>query len=249
MKTRLLAGLCAVAWAGLPGGAAAATCEDVRFDKARFTVCEIDLSRETLRLFLHDDKGVPLGSFSAVNRKLKPQGTRLGVAMNAGMYHPDRAPVGHYVEDGQEVMRVVTSDGPGNFGLLPNGVLCLREGAASIVESRAYAAAPPECRDATQSGPMLVIDGELHPRFLEDSDSRYVRNGVGVSADGRTAWLAISNQPVNFHHFGRLFRDGLGARNALYFDGNISRLYDRAGGRSDFGLPMGPIIGTVEPAE
>lgn len=94
---------------------------------------------------------------------------------------------------------------------------------------------------------MLVIGGELHPRFLVDSDSRYIRNGVGVSADGRRAVFAISNRPVTFHEFGRLFRDELGLPEALYFDGSISRLYDRGARRSDWGTPMGPIVGLVVP--
>ena len=93
---------------------------------------------------------------------------------------------------------------------------------------------------------MLVIDGALHPRFLVDSDSRYVRNGVGVSPDGQTAWFAISDRAVTFHEFARFFRDALGARNALYFDGSISRLYAPSISRADWGSRMGPIIGYVE---
>ncbi len=223
----------------------AAPCSERVFDGARFTACEIDLNRETLRLWLYDENGVPYGSFRNLDAALAEQGQALGVAMNAGMYHPDRAPVGHYIEDGTETMRVVTSDGPGNFGLLPNGVLCLHDDSAEIVESRAYAAAPPDCAFATQSGPMLVIDGALHPRFIADSDSLNIRNGVGISDDGRTAWLVISGERVNFHHFARFFRDALGTPNALYLDGSVSRLFAPETGRDDLGLPMGPIIGTV----
>ena len=133
------------------------------------------------------------------------------------MFHEDRAPVGLYVENGTEEMRVVTADGPGNFGLLPNGVLCLTDGAARIVESRRYAENPPACRDATQSGPMLVIDGDLHPRFIPDGASRNIRNGVGVEEDGRIVHLVISNVPVNFHHFARFFRDHLGVPDRALF--------------------------------
>ena len=92
---------------------------------------------------------------------------------------------------------------------------------------------------------MLVIDGELHPKFLKDSDSTYIRNGVGVSEDGKTVWFAISEDAVNFHRFGSLFRDRLGTPQALYFDGNISRLYAPGIGRHDGGFPMGPIVGVV----
>ena len=221
----------------------AGSCERVAFDGAPFTVCRIDPASEDVRLFLKDDQGV-YGSFRAIDEALAEEGKALGIAMNAGMYHRDRSPVGLYVEGGEQTMGIVTSDGPGNFGLLPNGVLCLTDSSARVVESRAFAANPPACTYATQSGPMLVIDGALHPRFLPNSDSLNVRNGVGVGTDG-TLFFAISDAEVNFHHFGRLFRDGLGTPNALFLDGSISRLYDRASGRHDAGWPMGPIIGTV----
>ena len=225
-----------------------AGCRNLRFDGARFTVCEIDPVRDRLELFLYDDAGKPLASFRGVNDRLAREGLELGVAMNAGMYHTSRAPVGLYIEDGRQEMRLVTSAGPGNFGLLPNGVFCLTETGAQVIETRRFEREAPACRDATQSGPMLVIDGALHPRFLPDSDSLHVRNGVGVDRDGRVHF-AISNEPVNFHHFARLFRDGLGVPDALYLDGSISRLYDADGGRHDAGWPMGPILGTVRRAD
>ena len=117
---------------------------------------------------------------------------------------------------------------------------------AFVLESRAYAADENDCTSATQSGPMLVIDGDLHPRFIPDSDSRYIRNGVGTSEDGSRAVFAISRRAVNFYDFARFFRDGLGLPDALYFDGNVSRLHAPALGRSDFGRPMGPIVGLLE---
>ena len=223
----------------------AVNCENMQYDGNRYTVCTVDAAQEELRLFLYDDSGAPYGQFSAVDRALAAQGKRLGFAMNAGMYHDDRAPVGHYVENGQEVMRVISSAGPGNFGLLPNGILCLRAGRADVFETLDYVAHAPDCTFATQSGPMLVIDGELHPRFLPDSTSRYIRNGVGTTADGTRAVFAISNNTVTFHEFGSLFRDGLGLPNALFLDGNISRLYAPDLGRDDFGFALGPIVGAV----
>jgi uncharacterized protein YigE (DUF2233 family) len=94
---------------------------------------------------------------------------------------------------------------------------------------------------------MLVIDGALHPRFLPDSGSRYIRNGVGVSEDGKRAVFAISDAPVTFHEFARLFRDALNLPNALYFDGKVSRLFAPGIGRDDIGFPMGPMVGLVAP--
>ncbi|ABL70884.1 phosphodiester glycosidase family protein [Paracoccus denitrificans] len=226
--------------------ALAGICEKRDFDGQGYVICTLTAGQEPgLRLWLNGPDGRTLGDFTAVRRTLA-QGESLGFAMNAGMYHPDFTPVGLYVSDGVSQHDLVTAGGGGNFGMLPNGVFCA--GGArpyQVIESRAFAKAAPDCRLATQSGPMLVIDGALHPRFLVDSDSRYIRNGVGVSPDGQTAWFAISDRAVTFHQFGRLFRDGLGARDALYFDGSISRLYAPGLGRADFGRRLGPIIGYV----
>ncbi|WP_299650215.1 phosphodiester glycosidase family protein [uncultured Tateyamaria sp.] len=240
------AALAMLAWA-VP--AWAVTCENIQYDGNRYTICTVDPAQEELRLFLYDDNDAPLGQFSAVDRTLADEGKALRFAMNAGMYHDDRAPVGHYVEDGEEIMRVISNPGPGNFGLLPNGILCLRAGRADVFETLDYVDQAPDCTHATQSGPMLVIDGDLHPRFLTDSTSRFIRNGVGTTKDGSKAIFAISNNAVTFHEFGSLFRDHLQLPNALFFDGNISRLYAPDVNRDDFGFALGPIIGVVETAD
>jgi uncharacterized protein YigE (DUF2233 family) len=235
----------AVTLAVLPA-AAAAHCTQLVHDANPYTICEV-AAEDDLRLFLNDPDGATLGSFERIEAELAGQGQTLGFAMNAGMYHPDRSPVGLYVEEGEEQARIVTAAGPGNFGMLPNGVFCILPDGYAVVESRAFADRPRDCRYATQSGPMLVVDGALHPRFLAGSDSRLIRNGVGVSADGSRAYFAISDRPVNFHEFGRLFRDELGAPQALYFDGNVSRLHAPDMGRSDWGRQMGPVVGLVVP--
>ncbi len=224
--------------------AVAVTCEDVLYQDDSYTSCTVDAASENLRLFHKDADGAIIGSFGGI--AAQPEVTRLDFAMNAGMYHDDRSPVGHYIEDGVETMRVIPNAGPGNFGLLPNGVFCINDDRAQLYETLAYLEQAPTCRDATQSGPMLVIDGALHPRFLADSTSRYVRNGVGTTADGRTAVFAISNTPVTFHAFGSLFRDYLGLPNALYFDGKVSRLFARDLGRSDFGFQLGPMVAVIQ---
>lgn len=234
----------ALAFLLAPVAAEAAECRDTVFEGTPYTVCEVQAG-EDLRLFHSGPEGA-YGSFRNVDAALEAEGGRLGFAMNAGMYHRDLAPVGLYVEDGVEVSGIVTSDGPGNFGLLPNGVFCIGD-TFRVIESRAFKKTKPACRHATQSGPMLVIMGRLHPKLLPGSDSLYVRNGVGVSEDGSKAIFVISGQAVNFHSFARFFRDALGLPDALYFDGNISRLYAPQLDRHDGGFPMGPIIGTVVP--
>jgi uncharacterized protein YigE (DUF2233 family) len=229
------------------GQAAAISCESRSVDGVSYAICEVDPRQDDLRLFLYDDAGKPLGQFSSIDAMLGQLGEKLAFAMNAGMYHDDRSPVGLYIENGEQVMRLITNAGPGNFGLLPNGVLCLREGRADVIETLQFEKDKPACRSATQSGPMLVIDGELHPRFLEDGSSKFIRNGVGTSQDGTRAVFVISDEPVNFHTFGTLFRDHLKTPNALFFDGSISRLYAPDLNRVGFGFSLGPMIGVVEP--
>lgn len=227
--------------------AAHAACEVRAFDDQDYTVCSFDPATDDIRLFRADETGTIFGSFFRLKNHLAERDQTLTFAMNGGMYHPDRSAVGLYIENGGDPeQRLITSDGPGNFGLLPNGVFCFGDGHAAVIESLRFQAEAPTCPNATQSGPMLVIDGDLHPRFLPDSDSRYIRNGVGVDDAGRV-WFAISDDPVTFHEFGRLFRDGLNTPNALFLDGNISRIYAPEVGRVDAGFPMGPIIGVVTP--
>ena len=230
--------------------AAAPDCRTLEHDGNRYTVCTLRADRDDIRLWHSDAEGRVYGGFGAVNTALADEGRTLSFAMNAGMYHDDRSPVGLYVEDGAERAPIVTRDGPGNFGLLPNGVFCLGNDRAAVVESRAFAADRPRCRFATQSGPMLVIGGKLHPRFLPRGTSKHIRNGVGVAADGVTVHFAISEDRVNFHAFGRLFRDVLGTPNALYLDGKVSRLYAPGIGRADLGFtPLGPIVGAAVPQD
>ena len=230
----------------LAAPATAEGCRDLDFEGKSFTVCEADPSQDDIRLFLNDAEGRILGTFDNLEAAVAPD--RVAWAMNGGMYHSDRRPVGHYVENGTEVAPLVTREGPGNFGLLPNGVLCLGDGGAKVIESRRFAQGERTCRFATQSGPMLVIDNALHPRFLENSDSLNIRNGVGVTGNGRLV-AAMSNDEVNFHQFARLFRDVLMTPNALFLDGTISRLYAPDLGRHDLGFPMGPMLGVIVPGD
>ncbi len=223
----------------------AVNCENARYEANSYTLCEVDLQTEDLRLFLRDEAGAILGQFSSVSKSLGEDETLI-FAMNAGMYHANRAPVGHYMQDGVQEQSLLTAASPGNFGLLPNGVFCIRDGRADVIETLRFAKEAPVCRDATQSGPMLVIDGALHPRFLVDSSTSYIRNGVGTSSDGRRAVFVISNNPVTFHEFGRFFRDVLKLPNALYLDGKVSRLMAPDLNRSDLGFWLGPIVGVVE---
>lgn len=240
-----------LAVAVLPGSVHAA-CRAEAAGAARYAVCDFNPQTDEIRLYLKGPDGVPYAEFSRLKAALEAKGQTLVFAMNAGMYHKDRTPVGLYVENGEHHQKLSTKDGPGNFHLKPNGVFWIaddRDGgvAAYVDTAENFAAYAHFVRNATQSGPMLVIDGAIHPKFLADATSRKRRNGVGVRDDG-TVVFAISDAPVTFHEFARYFRDTLACPNALYLDGTISRLYAPEIGRNEPGLAMGPIVGVVAKA-
>lgn len=212
------------------------TCRDAAFEGVGYIVCEVDPSRFDVELRHRRADGRPYGSLAAL-----AEAESLVFAMNAGMYHEDMSPVGLYVGNGTEKAPLNLADGEGNFFLKPNGVFFIDgEGRAGVRETAAFAASRPILKWATQSGPMLVIDGKIHPRFEPDGTSRYIRNGVGVRSGGM-AVFAISRSEVSLGSFARLFRDALACPNALFFDGAISALHDGRkyliGGK----FPVGPI--------
>ena len=228
----------------------AAACRDEIYGGAGYAICTFDRTQDDIRLFLNNNQGDKLSSFNAVKDVLAPDET-LVFAMNGGMYHADRSPVGGYIEQGKFVSKLNTNEGPGNFHMLPNGVFYIKEVEdegtwkdAFIMSTQSYEEGAHFVRDMTQSGPMLVINGELHPKFNASSESRRIRNGVGQCKDGKISF-AVSDAPVNFHSFASLFKDHLNCDSALYLDGVISRLYAPELGRHDQGAPMGPIIGVV----
>ncbi len=228
-----------------PRAFAGELCERLVFEGAPFTVCTVDLRQHDMRLVWQDDDGRPYASFRNLPRELNGQTIRLG--MNAGMFNANLAPIGLYIENGEEYQRLITTDGPGNFHLKPNGVFHLTEGRAAVTESEAFRQQEVTPDYATQSGPMLVIDGELHPGLLPESLSLKRRNGVGVR-DPHTVVLAITEQPVNFHTFARLFRDELACDNALFLDGSMSSLFLPETGRLDALRPMGPMLLVLDEA-
>lgn len=93
---------------------------------------------------------------------------------------------------------------------------------------------------ATQSGPMLVIEGELHPKIDPEGKSLHIRHGVGACGP-TTAQFVISEDPVSFGRFARLFRNELGCANALYLDGAVSSLWE-SGARQDDRSGLGPLV-------
>jgi len=224
----------------------AANCADRTYNEISYSTCQVNVGEDKVALFLYDDNGQPYGQFMNLVEDLSDKGKEVLFAINAGMFHPDLRPVGHYIENNVEEMRVISKAGPGNFGMLPNGIFCITDMNYHVYETRNYIVQKPNCVYATQSGPLLLHENNFHPRILKGSASKYIRNGVGVSSDGQTAHFVISNQRVNFYEFTSFFQDVLGVQNALYFDGNVSKLYAPKLGRSGVGWSVGPMVAAIK---
>lgn len=222
--------------------AATSPCDQVVFEGSEFTVCAFDSRTNELELRWKDDQGEPLRSFERLEAELGDGAEEVAFAMNAGMYDEEGAPIGLYVSEGEQLKSINLRAGPGNFHMKPNGVFSVdRTGSVAVTPSGRFEKAVPHPVWATQSGPMLVIDGKIHPKFDADGVSKLVRNGVGVR-DPHSAFFVISEEGVSFGRFARLFRDKLGCNNALFLDGSVSSLWDPANGRRDAYSRLGPMI-------
>ena len=227
-------------------GSASAACAPKDFDSAKFTVCAFDPRRDDIRLFLSGPDDKPYGSMAALADALKAKGEKLIFAMNAGMFGQDQSPVGLYVEDRRKLHGADTRGGATNFHMKPNGVFWIGDGVAGVTETSRFLAKTPPARYATQSGPMLIVEGKIHPKIRPTGTSQKIRNGVGACGGGAVIF-AIAEEPVTFDTFARLFRDGLGCQNALFLDGSVSSLYAPELSRDDEPEPIGPIVGVVQP--
>lgn len=220
----------------------ASACRAVTFEDARFTHCIADPKQHRISMALGGSRGQPYRGFVDYAIDRPSDSSPVAFAMNAGMFDNAGKPIGYYVEGGKRLKELNRAKGLGNFHLLPNGVFY---GTGTKWEIRTsddfYDTVTDRPQFGTQSGPMLVIGGELHPQIDDDGPSRFIRNGVGIDAQGR-AHFVISQQPVSFGKLARLFRDDLATPDALYLDGSVSALWDPARDRMDSGRLLGPLV-------
>jgi uncharacterized protein YigE (DUF2233 family) len=255
---RLWLGAAAAVAAGfVPLAAASASaaphCRADVFEDARYTICSFDLTTTDVRVFWRKPDGAPYRTFAGLAQDLSTRGVALTFAINGGMFQDDFSPVGLFVENGVALRPVNRASAPArllpvpNFYKQPNGVFYIAGGKAAIVTTDRYVKDRPKADFATQSGPMLVIDGKLHPAFRAGSLDQTRRSGVGVQSATQVVFV-LSDDAVNFDEFARLFRDRLGCANALFLDGGFAPgIYAPELGRND--PPghggYGPIVAAV----
>lgn len=199
-----------------------------------------DPRSDSLRLYWKDERGIPFRNIGRLKDYLEVRGERLVFAMNGGMFGKDFSPQGLFIENGREVRELDTSRGEGNFYLKPNGVFHVSaEQRAGVTPTGRFGGEG--VRFATQSGPMLLIDGRMHPAFKRESPNLNIRNGVCVAPNGKVVF-ALSKAKVTFYQFATYFRRA-GCRDALYLDGYISKAYWPDGKWEQPDGDLGVIIG------
>jgi uncharacterized protein YigE (DUF2233 family) len=193
------------------------------FKQATYVVARVDLNKAHIKMLWKNPAGVPYGSLSEAYRQV---GGDLLALTNAGIYSENHAPEGLHIEGGVTLRPLNPDNGDGNFYWKPNGVFYVANDSAGIVESEKFAALNKQVgvQEATQSGPLLVIDGEVNQMLKPDSQSLYVRNGIGVKS-AHEVYILISEDEVSLYDFASVFTQQLGCRNALYLDGCVSQLY------------------------
>lgn len=209
-----------------------------------FAAFRVDVTARAVEMRLKDDAGGRIGDFGKLATVLGDPG-KLLFATNGGMFTPAYEPVGLFVQGGREVSPLNRSPGDGNFFLTPNGVFAVAAERAMVLTTDAFASLPAKARAeikfATQSGPMLVVDGAPHPSFQRFSKNRAIRSGVGQLSP-TVVVFAISEAPVTFMELADLFRIEYGCQNALYLDGAISKFWLPALGQTDPSGDFGVLV-------
>ncbi len=182
----------------------------------------VDLNKADLKFYWKDKDGNIIRSLQNLKLLADENHQKLIFAMNGGMYQKDNSPQGLYIEDGKVISKLNTGSGNGNFHMKPNGVFYITTNNKAYI-SQTSDFKSKDIKYATQSGPMLVIDGTIHPVFQKGSKNLNIRNGVGILPDGNIIF-AISKYEINFYDFAQYFKDA-GCKNALYLDGFVSRAY------------------------
>jgi len=181
-------------------------------------------SPKNIHFYHKNPHGKIFKNFHTLDDYISSQNKHLSFAMNGGMYLRDLSPQGLYIENGKMIKKLdTTQEAYGNFYMQPNGIFFITKNKeAHVVTSKGFQYTD-KINYATQSGPMLVIEGKIHHKFIPYSKNVHIRNGVGILPNGDLLF-AISSKKINFYNFANFFKQH-GCKNALYLDGFVSRIY------------------------
>lgn len=188
-----------------------------------FVIFKVNPKAEPISFYWKDNDGTILKNINNLKGKIERDKKELKFAMNGGMFNIDNSPKGLYIENFKILNPIDTLSSKGNFYLHPNGIFYLTKNKdAEITETKRFVHNL-DIRYATQSGPVLLMDGRINPIFQENSKNRNIRNGVGILKNGNIVFM-MSKREVNFYNFASAFKE-LGCTKALYLDGFVSRAY------------------------
>jgi uncharacterized protein YigE (DUF2233 family) len=183
----------------------------------------VNTKTQSIQFYWKDEKGEIFKTIQNLKSYIESKNATLLFAMNAGMFNKEYAPQGLFIQKQKTLSSLDTSSGNGNFYMKPNGVFYITTDNTPVICTTTGFINNGQINYATQSGPMLVIDGEIHPAFKEGSKNLNIRNGVGILPDKKVVF-AMSKKEINFYDFANYFKK-LGCKNALYLDGFVSRAY------------------------
>jgi uncharacterized protein YigE (DUF2233 family) len=183
----------------------------------------VDTKKQDLKLYWKKENGENFESIQNLKTYVESKNLILTFAMNGGMYMQDLRPLGLFIQNRKTLKKINKADGKGNFYLKPNGIFYITTDNFPFICKTADFFDNGNIKYATQSGPMLVVDGKIHSAFKKGSTNLNIRNGVGILPDNKVVF-AISRTEINFYDFAKYFQK-TGCKNALYLDGFVSRMY------------------------
>jgi len=187
-------------------------------------ILSYEVAPEAIQFYYKNEKGALYRNYKRLKIALSNKGQELQFAMNGGMYKKRSIPKGLYIEKGKMITSIDRiEEGYGNFYLQPNGIFYVDNKQKGCISTTTDFKENSNILYATQSGPMLVIDGAIHPEFDAISNNLNIRNGVGILPNGNLLF-AMSTKELNFYTFATFFRER-GCKDALYLDGFVSRMY------------------------
>ncbi len=182
-------------------------CRTINYRDQNFDTYIVDLSKSNLSFNSKTKSGKIIKTLTNFKKYLSSQKKELIFATNGGMFRPNFNPVGLYIENSKELFPVNLKKGSGNFFLKPNGIFYINKWkGAGIIESSNYYKIKGKVKYATQSGPLLLINGVVHKKLSENSPNKYIRSGVGI-INKKTVVFIISKKPVNFYDLAMLFKE------------------------------------------
>lgn len=197
-----------------------------------------------IKLYWKNDSGKPLKTLQALKAFTAAKGQTLLFAMNGGMYKTDNSPLGLYIENNKTLAPINKRNATGNFYLQPNGIFYITINNLAGICTTGNFVDDSNIKYATQSGPMLVINGNIQPAFKQGAANINIRNGVGI-LPGNKILFAMSKEKINLYDFASYFKNA-GCSNALYLDGFVSRTYLPAQNwmqtDGDFGVMIGVTV-------